>query len=301
VPPSPITEAPPAPPAPATGPAVKVGYPAARRFDPLKHGGTIQWGSIDTLIEKRAAARFTDATTCPIKGPGMLMETSTTVFINGLGAARKNDQAQCGTSSTWIELEILGLHVDVWQRERSVTSGDSLRILRIRDDVDSPSRDITVGLFRGVRDPAGFGSLTAALFARMNEDGSEVDYFGLSLNIDMLAGDDGYRTGMSLVINPAVYVANVASPTLNVESTTPFMPDQRANAGFTRGIGFGGGLGAFYNRADGRFHVTGQIALPTGPWAMFDWSWEAGEPEGAAGDPAADTIQAGASTVFIGP
>ncbi|HRI66253.1 MAG TPA: PAAR domain-containing protein [Polyangium sp.] len=69
--------------------------PAARRGDLTVHGGVIVEGSPDVTIGGMPAARLMDKHVCPIHGPGPVTETSKTVFINKVGAARVMDACTC--------------------------------------------------------------------------------------------------------------------------------------------------------------------------------------------------------------
>lgn len=76
------------------------GQQAARKTDPCMHGGVIVTGSSDTTIGGLAAARWGDGHTCPIHPPGRIVKASTTVMINGVGAARMLDTVACGAPAT---------------------------------------------------------------------------------------------------------------------------------------------------------------------------------------------------------
>jgi uncharacterized Zn-binding protein involved in type VI secretion len=68
---------------------------AARKGDPTIHGGLIVEGSPDVTIGYLPAARLLDKHICPLHGPGPITETSVTVYINKLGAARMGDKCTC--------------------------------------------------------------------------------------------------------------------------------------------------------------------------------------------------------------
>lgn len=69
--------------------------PAARKTDPTVHGGMIVEGSPNVTIGYLPAARLLDKHVCPIHGPGPITQSSLTVFINGMGAARQTDACTC--------------------------------------------------------------------------------------------------------------------------------------------------------------------------------------------------------------
>jgi uncharacterized Zn-binding protein involved in type VI secretion len=68
---------------------------AARKGDLTAHGGMIVQGSPNVSIGYMPAARLLDRHVCPIHGPGPVTQTSFTVFINGVGAARVMDKCTC--------------------------------------------------------------------------------------------------------------------------------------------------------------------------------------------------------------
>ncbi len=70
---------------------------AARITDPCVHGGMVMSGSADTIIGALPAARKGDAHVCPIHPPGKIVAASSTVLINGVGAARRLDMIACAT------------------------------------------------------------------------------------------------------------------------------------------------------------------------------------------------------------
>ena len=57
-------------------------------------------GSPDVTIGGMAAARLLDKHVCPLHGPGPVTQTSMTVFINKVGAARVGDACTCMMPST---------------------------------------------------------------------------------------------------------------------------------------------------------------------------------------------------------
>jgi len=69
--------------------------PAARKGDLTTHGGVLVEGSPDVTIGGMAAARLMDKHVCPLHGPGPVTQTSLTVFINKVGAARVTDACTC--------------------------------------------------------------------------------------------------------------------------------------------------------------------------------------------------------------
>lgn len=69
--------------------------PAARKTDPTVHGGMIVEGSPNVTIGYLPAARLLDKHVCPIHGPGPITQSSLTVYINGVGAARQTDACTC--------------------------------------------------------------------------------------------------------------------------------------------------------------------------------------------------------------
>lgn len=73
---------------------------AARKMDLCAHGGMVKDGSPDTEIGGLAAARWGDGHICPMHPPGRITSASTTVFINGVGAARKLDFILCAAPAT---------------------------------------------------------------------------------------------------------------------------------------------------------------------------------------------------------
>src|SRR6186997_3191178 len=73
---------------------------AARKGDHTVHGGVISEGSPDVTIGGMAAARLLDKHVCPLHGPGPITQTSFTVFINKVGAARVTDACTCMMPST---------------------------------------------------------------------------------------------------------------------------------------------------------------------------------------------------------
>lgn len=75
-------------------------FPAARKGDPTIHGGVIAEGSPNVTIGGMPAARLMDKHVCPLHGPGPVTQTSVTVYINGLGAARQTDACTCMVPST---------------------------------------------------------------------------------------------------------------------------------------------------------------------------------------------------------
>ena len=74
--------------------------PAARETDLTTHGGVIVEGSPDVFIGWLPAARLLDKHVCPLHGPGPITESSATVFINKMGAARQGDACTCMVPST---------------------------------------------------------------------------------------------------------------------------------------------------------------------------------------------------------
>ena len=69
--------------------------PAARKTDLTVHGGAIIEGSPDVTIGWLPAARLLDKHVCPLHGPGPITESSATVYINKMGAARMGDACTC--------------------------------------------------------------------------------------------------------------------------------------------------------------------------------------------------------------
>lgn len=69
--------------------------PAARKGDLTSHGGVLVEGSPDVTIGGMPAARLMDKHVCPLHGPGPVTQTSLTVFINKVGAARVTDACTC--------------------------------------------------------------------------------------------------------------------------------------------------------------------------------------------------------------
>jgi uncharacterized Zn-binding protein involved in type VI secretion len=69
--------------------------PAARKGDLTTHGGVLVEGSPDVTIGGMAAARLMDKHVCPLHGPGPVTQTSFTVYINKVGAARVGDACTC--------------------------------------------------------------------------------------------------------------------------------------------------------------------------------------------------------------
>lgn len=69
--------------------------PAARKTDLTVHGGVIVEGSPNVTIGWLPAARLLDKHVCPLHGPGPITESSFTVHINGMGAARMGDACTC--------------------------------------------------------------------------------------------------------------------------------------------------------------------------------------------------------------
>ncbi|MBK8258631.1 MAG: PAAR domain-containing protein [Polyangiaceae bacterium] len=74
--------------------------PAARKTDLTVHGGAIVEGSPNVSIGYLPAARLLDKHVCPIHGPGPITQSSVTVYINGMGAARMGDACTCMIPST---------------------------------------------------------------------------------------------------------------------------------------------------------------------------------------------------------
>lgn len=74
--------------------------PAARKGDLTTHGGVLVEGSPDVTIGGMPAARLMDKHVCPLHGPGPVTQTSLTVFINKVGAARVTDACTCMIPST---------------------------------------------------------------------------------------------------------------------------------------------------------------------------------------------------------
>ncbi|WP_211365295.1 PAAR domain-containing protein [Polyangium fumosum] len=75
---------------------------AARKGDLTVHGGVIAEGSPDVTIGGMAAARLLDKHVCPLHGPGPVTQTSLTVYINKVGAARVGDACTCMIPSTAV-------------------------------------------------------------------------------------------------------------------------------------------------------------------------------------------------------
>lgn len=69
--------------------------PAARKTDLTTHGGAVVEGSPNVSIGYLPAARLLDKHVCPLHGPGPITQSSFTVFINGVGAARLGDACTC--------------------------------------------------------------------------------------------------------------------------------------------------------------------------------------------------------------
>ena len=69
--------------------------PAARKTDLTVHGGAIMEGSPNVTIGFLPAARLLDKHVCPLHGPGPITQSSFTVYINGVGAARMGDACTC--------------------------------------------------------------------------------------------------------------------------------------------------------------------------------------------------------------
>jgi uncharacterized Zn-binding protein involved in type VI secretion len=74
--------------------------PAARKGDPTIHLGMVAEGSPNVTIGGMPAARLVDKHLCPMHGPGPITQSSMTVFINGVGAARMGDMCTCMVPST---------------------------------------------------------------------------------------------------------------------------------------------------------------------------------------------------------
>ncbi len=74
--------------------------PAARKGDLTSHLGVIAEGSPDVTIGGMPAARLMDKHVCPFHGPGPVTQTSFTVYINKVGAARVGDACTCMMPST---------------------------------------------------------------------------------------------------------------------------------------------------------------------------------------------------------
>lgn len=75
---------------------------AARMLDPTSHPGLLMQGSPTVLIEGLPAARMGDKHVCllpPLAGPhppSPIAKGSASVLINNLAAARQGDAAGCG-------------------------------------------------------------------------------------------------------------------------------------------------------------------------------------------------------------
>lgn len=74
--------------------------PAARKGDLTAHLGVLTEGSPDVTIGGMPAARLMDKHVCPFHGPGPVTQTSFTVYINKVGAARVGDACTCMMPST---------------------------------------------------------------------------------------------------------------------------------------------------------------------------------------------------------
>jgi uncharacterized Zn-binding protein involved in type VI secretion len=88
--------------------------PAAARFlDPSSHPGLVMQGSPDVLIEGLPAARATDKHVCllpPLAGPhppSPIAMGSKSVLINNMPAARQGDSAGCGAQIVKGALSVL--------------------------------------------------------------------------------------------------------------------------------------------------------------------------------------------------
>jgi uncharacterized Zn-binding protein involved in type VI secretion len=73
---------------------------SARITDPTVHLAVVATGSPDTFVGMLPAARLGDGTACPLHVVGRISKASTTVFINGVGAARQADQIACTVPPT---------------------------------------------------------------------------------------------------------------------------------------------------------------------------------------------------------
>jgi uncharacterized Zn-binding protein involved in type VI secretion len=86
---------------------------AARMFDPTSHPGLVMQGSPDVLIEGLPAARANDKHVCllpPLAGPhppSPIAKGSATVLIDNLPAARQRDTAGCGAQILGGALTVL--------------------------------------------------------------------------------------------------------------------------------------------------------------------------------------------------
>ena len=88
--------------------------PAAARFlDPTGHPGLVMQGSPNVLIEGLPAARLGDKHVCllpPLAGPhppSPLAKGSASVLINGMPAARQGDTSGCGAPILRGALKVL--------------------------------------------------------------------------------------------------------------------------------------------------------------------------------------------------
>lgn len=69
---------------------------AARKGDPISHGGEILDGSGNVFVNGVPKARKTDPVFCVIHGIQSVVQGSPDVFVNGLPAARVGDLISCG-------------------------------------------------------------------------------------------------------------------------------------------------------------------------------------------------------------
>jgi uncharacterized Zn-binding protein involved in type VI secretion len=68
---------------------------AARKTDPVSHGGKVLTGSSDVVTVGQPSARLGDLVVCELHGAALVDETSRTVFVNGKGFARQTDGCRC--------------------------------------------------------------------------------------------------------------------------------------------------------------------------------------------------------------
>jgi len=125
-------------------------FPAARKGDPTIHLGKIDEGSPNVTIGGAPAARLIDKHLCPMHGPGPITQSSITVFINGVGAARMGDLCTCMVPSTPVgegsaakpEEGKLKLNVDAGkERKWGESEGESKDLHSNPKDAGKDARD----------------------------------------------------------------------------------------------------------------------------------------------------------------
>ncbi len=297
--------------------------PAARMTDTIGHGppsGMIMFGTPMVIIGGQIAARLGDPVECKVHGAGNITMGSVTVIIAGACAARMGDPTACcapGLAGQGAAPVAGAPGSFSFKTQDSLLHGEgetNIGKTKVKWSGDLQSADAE---WKGGGGGVGGGGSAAVAKGdlKIEYDDKNSDTFKTGggtggLNVDMLAGSDGTRTGYYQGATAQLTGAegqvdrkrsyNFWGYDVEVNDTTG------ASAGSV-GAAYGGG--AYHDSRDDRVHIVGLLDVDAliGAKLGFDISFKKSAPgssgsgspgAGAAG--LAGTITSGCMTVLIG-